>query len=48
MEKYLLYTFVIALLWFTSKVTFELIKLFSLWLQFKLQNIKDKEYNLWD
>ena len=48
MEKYLLYTFVIALLWFTSKVTFELIKLFSLWLKCKLQDIKDKEYTLWD
>ena len=48
MEKYLLYTFVIALSCFVFKVTIELIKLFSLWLQFKLQNIKNKEYTLWD
>ena len=38
--------FLIPVVWFFTNLSYEIVKLFRLWLKLKLQNIK--EYSLWD
>ena len=47
MEKYWI-VMLIPIFWFIASITYQLMNLFYLWLKFKLQDIKNKEYQLWD
>ncbi len=47
MEKYWI-LMLIPIAWFLISISYSIVNLFYLWLKFKLQDIKNKEYQLWD
>ena len=38
----------IPILWFLISISYQILNLFYLWIKYKIQNIKIKEYQLWD
>ncbi len=46
MENYILSILLIPIVWYTLIISYQLIKLFKLWINYKLQNIK--ELRIWD
>ncbi len=47
MEEYWI-VFLIPIFWWILNMTYQIIKLIKLWLKYKFENIKIKEYSLWD
>ncbi len=45
-NKYIIIILMIPVVWYFTMVSYQLIKLFKLWLEFKLENIK--ELKIWD
>ncbi len=48
MENYFYILIAIPLAWILMCLSYELFNLISIWVKSKLQDIKDKEYSLWD
>ena len=38
----------IPIAWYFIMISYQALRLLKLWLEFKLDNIKNKEYSLWD
>jgi hypothetical protein len=47
-SKYWILLLIIPVIWYWVSLSYQLVKLFCLWIKYKLENIKDKEYSLWD
>jgi len=48
MENYVIWLLGLPIVFFLASISYQIINLFYLWLKFKLENIKNKEYSLWD
>ena len=48
MENYIWLLIVLPMIWYAVLVSYQLINLFYLWIKYKFENIKIKEYQLWD
>ena len=46
MENYIVSILLIPIVWYIVMISYQLIKLFKLWINYKLQNIK--ELRIWD
>ncbi len=46
MENYIVSILLIPIVWYVVMISYQLIKLFKLWINYKLQNIK--ELRIWD
>ena len=46
MENYIVSILLIPVVWYIVMISYQLIKLFKLWINYKLQNIK--ELRIWD
>ena len=47
-HDYMWWVFIIPITWFVISLIYQVIKLFKLWIKYKLENIKVKELQLWD
>ena len=47
-SNYVLILLMMPVLWYFTAITYQLIKLFKLWIKFKLENINIKELKIWD
>ncbi len=48
MEEYIILILWILIVWFLGTVGYKILTLFYLWIKYKFENIKIKEYSLWD
>ena len=48
MENYIYIVLGIPIAFFLGTLGYQIITLIYLWLKYKIENIKIKEYNLWD
>ena len=48
MEEKLLIVFSIPIVWFIAILVYKIISLFCLWIKYKFESIKNKEFQLWD
>ena len=42
------FIFLIPVVWYFIAISYQLIKLFKLWIKFKLENTNIKELKIWD
>tara|TARA_B100000131_G_C17983071_1_gene559420 strand:+ start:254 stop:403 length:150 start_codon:yes stop_codon:yes gene_type:complete len=47
-NNYVLIILLLPVAFFFAKLTYQIFHLFYLWIKFKFENIKIKEYQLWD
>ena len=47
MENYIWILF-LPIIWWVITISYQILNLFYLWIKYKLENIKTKEYQLWD
>ena len=48
MEKYIPLILGIPIVWFLVSIIYHIGSLFYLWIKYKLEDIKTKEFQLWD
>ena len=48
MEQYIIILLCAPVAFFIATLSYQITNLFYIWVKFKLQDIKDKEYQLWD
>jgi len=47
-QQEILIVFSIPIVWYLGLLGYKILNLFYLWIKYKLDNIKNKEYQLWD
>jgi len=48
MENYLMLLILLPIIWWSASISYQVLNLFYLWIKYKLENVKTKEYQLWD
>tara|TARA_B100000945_G_C19981132_1_gene412182 strand:- start:369 stop:515 length:147 start_codon:yes stop_codon:yes gene_type:complete len=48
MENYLILLILLPIIWWGVSIGYQMLNLFYLWIKYKLENVKTKEYQLWD
>jgi len=48
MENYLMLLILLPIIWWSVSISYQVLNLFYLWMKYKLENVKTKEYQLWD
>tara|TARA_Y100000593_G_C4101250_1_gene233352 strand:- start:146 stop:295 length:150 start_codon:yes stop_codon:yes gene_type:complete len=47
-NKYIIIFLIIPIIWFFGNLFYSVVNLFYLWIKYKFENIKIKEYQIWD